>query len=89
MDKKELMELMIETADGLDRVGLSKEASVLDNVLKKVAAEGINPAVYDLLDDAVRQGMSFEEAKENIEEQVDGWELSREDWEEMQEEQEK
>ena len=45
-----------------------------------VEAEGINPAIYKQLKHCVTNKHSYAEAKKHVAQEVDGWNLSMEDW---------
>ena len=49
---------------------------------KMEEGEGINPAIYDQLKHCVEHGHTYEQAKEHVADAVDGWDLSKEDYEE-------
>jgi len=79
---------MIEASDSFDERGLHKFASEMDGMIEKIADEGVNPAIFDELEESVEEGDTFEEASEDVEEEVPGWDLSEEDYQEMKEEEE-
>lgn len=55
-------------------------------VSKKEAAKGIHPAVYKEVKKCIEEEKSYEEAKETVKDKIEGWELKKEDYEEMQKE---
>lgn len=49
----------------------------------KTAAEGINAAIFDILQDCVKKDMSFDSTAKIVAKEVPGWKLTKEDWYEM------
>jgi hypothetical protein len=56
--------------------GLSSEGVEMEE------GAGINPAIYDQLKHCIENGHSYEESKKHVADTVDGWDLSKEDYEE-------
>jgi hypothetical protein len=56
--------------------GLSSEGVEMEE------GAGINPAIYDQLKHCIEHGHSYEESKKHVADTVDGWDLSKEDYEE-------
>lgn len=52
---------------------------------KMEEGEGINPAIYKQLKYCVEHGHSYDEAKKHVAQEVPGWNLSMEDWDEAKE----
>ncbi len=71
----------IETRDANRSVGSMHKAINTEGVEMEEGA-GINPAIFDQLKDCIEKGHSYEEAKQHVADAVDGWELSKEDYEE-------
>lgn len=88
---KKLLQNLVILASDFDNKGLIEEANQVDEVIiqltsneiKKEAAEGIAPFIYSDLKKLVDEGKSFEEAKKTINEKHKGFELKKEDYDEI------
>ena len=68
---------------GLDPETFEKNEGVDEGWMEE--GEGINPAIYKQLKHCVEHGHSYDEAKKHVAQEVPGWNLSMEDWNEAKE----
>ena len=75
-DYQEAVEEAKSTAEAM----LEDEGMDMFDEGNMVEAEGINPAIYKQLKHCVTNKHSYAEAKKHVAQEVDGWNLSMEDW---------
>ena len=72
----------VETRDANRSAGSLMRGLSSNEGVEMEEGAGINPAIHDQLKHCIENGHSYEESKKHVADTVDGWDLSKEDYEE-------